>query len=1150
MLMVMACVACGEREREPSRRDAQARAPLRGQNAATADALGVTAIAQAAPQGFGLDGSGVRVGVWDEAHARDSHVDLRGRVTLRDVGGFGEHATHTTGTLAGTGTGDASARGMAPAARVWAYDWLLDLAELEQAAPALSVSSHAYGPTLGWSLEDACPAYSTWRGAATAREDAAFGRYAQSAALLDALVLRTDLLTVWPAGNERADTGPAQGEPHYHLGSCSDLFTDPHLNERTLQHDTLAGLGVAKNVLTVGAISAASADALRTGRVVPLEVSGFGPTDDGRIKPDLVASGDRVHSTSAVDDAAYSTATGTSSATAAVAGASALLVQLYRQLHEGSDPRADALKALLVHPARDVGELGPDVATGYGLLDAQAAAELLASDADAAPGAAHVLVTSIAAGETLTLQAATPVDEDTAVRVTLAWTDPPAEPARGALDDRTKALVDDLDLRVVTPDGQPWSPWSLDDSARAQARSGEPNRTDNLEVVDARVRSPGPGKLQVIVQAPSELRRDAARSFALVSSVPLVPPEQPVLQMPRYVEATRPAGEARVTLHAQLGSRYGGAVSFTARALEPWLAVTPAQGEAPIELSIELDLDALGAARHVLGHISIESDEAGGERVLGVLLRDGCEPECSAIDCGPDPRCGVICARCAPDQRCERGRCTPLADSCPHADLGSELGAALVASKPAAPSDTAGSCGGDAGGERAFAWRAPHTGRYAFTTRGSSSDTVLYARSEGCDGEELACNDDSGGLGSAFGLTLEAGEPLTLFVDGFEDGPRAPVALGVEALTCPSVSLGSRTGLGVAVAATEGGLDLLSGSCGGVGSEEARFAWTAPYAGSFRFALFDPAYQSVLYVRDGDCEGDELDCSFATDVGPVEVALDADQQVAVIVDGREGRSGPFTLDILDRAASCEGTCGSSDQSARCACDAACVAAGDCCADACELCGACRCERSCQGRRCGPDGCGGECGACGPGLACDDGACVPDACEGVSCAACERCEGGRCVALPEASACEDGDPCTLLDACQDGRCVGVARDCDDGRACTVDRCDDATGLCASRAGPDCCDAGTGCEAMALGDAGAPAKPERRHDGCGCRLGAAPDTGANALGSWLGIVASVYVCRFRRRRCAFQRVALSATPLSECDKHALEIGLAKAPRATLM
>jgi hypothetical protein len=53
---------------------------------------------------------------------------------------------------------------------------------------------------------------------------------------------------------------------------------------------------------------------------------------------------------------------------------------------------------------------------------------------------------------------------------------------------------------------------------------------------------------------------------------------------------------------------------------------------------------------------------------------------------------------------------------------------------------------------------------------------------------------------------------------------------------------------------------------------------------------------------------------------------------------------------------------------------ACVAAGDCCADACEHCGICRCLRSCEGRACG---------------------------------ACETCQDGRCTPCADAGACDTG-----------------------------------------------------------------------------------------------------------------------------------------------
>src|SRR5690606_20390457 len=62
-----------------------------------------------------------------------------------------------------------------------------------------------------------------------------------------------------------------------------------------------------------------------------------------------------------------------------------------------------------------------------------------------------------------------------------------------------------------------------------------------------------------------------------------------------------------------------------------------------------------------------------------------------------------------------------------------------------------------------YHWRAPAAGRYDITTEGSDFDTVLSVR-RGCDGGELACNDDvaRGTLTSALTVTLEECEAIVI----------------------------------------------------------------------------------------------------------------------------------------------------------------------------------------------------------------------------------------------------------------------------------------------------------------------------------------------------------------------------------------------------
>jgi hypothetical protein len=1133
-------IGCSPVRSPTKERFERAERPLATRNAAIAELVGASAVAEAAPRGYALTGAGVQVGVWDEGHARASHVDLRGRVVSRDLGGLGEHATHTTATIAGSGTGSIEARGMAPDARIWAYDWQLDLGEIEGVAAGLSVSSNAYGLTMGWAVEPKCPEHPTWWGGQGVRQDPAFGRYGADAAGVDALVLHTDLLMVWPVGNERMDTGVAAGEAHFHAGSCSELFDDAHVQELTLQYRTLGGAAVAKNALTVGAARAVPRSALDAARIGALGMSSFGPTDDGRIKPELLAGGEAVRSASARSDEAYATMSGSSSATAATAGVIALLIEHYRKTHGGADPRAPELKALLVQSAREAGAAGPDYGSGYGLLDAQAAADLIADDGALGSSSRRLVVATLDDSGPLELTT-DEVPAGAAVRVTLAWSDPAARPSAGASDDAALTLVNDLDLVLTAPDGKTvFHPWTLDPArpSAAPTRSA-PNRRDNLEVVDVDADANRvAGRWRVRVELHGPLWRGQPQSLALAASVPIEVPSQLALALPRYVEVTATRGQMVPPVHVPLSNRGGGSTSFQARSLTPWLAVRPAAGSAPAELTLEIDqavLDETGCEQ--LGRVQIDSDDPAGPRVLGVVVRTACEPDCSGRNCGPDPSCGQTCGNCDAAMYCRDGACAAWGPSCPQAELGSELGLSLLSGGAAmATGHETGSCGGDMATDVGVSFIAPAAGRYAFTTRGSDFDTLLYVRDGGCKGTELACNDDSASTASAVALELAAGQQVTAFVDAVGALGNGRFALNVEPAPCSDVDLGSRLGQGLVRASTFGGIDRLAGSCGGRGSEDVSFRWSAPAAGRYRFSLFEPRFAAVLYVRDGGCDGAELGCSAATDVGPVELALAQGQSVVVVVDGRPGRSGSFALDIVDVAAVCDASCGGPAVAGSCSCDASCVGAGDCCADACSRCGLCRCQRACSGKKCGPDGCGGSCGECAGGERCEDsGSCAADPCAGVVCDPCSACVAGRCAPLAEGAACEDGDLCTVLDACHGGACAGEAVDCDDGFVCTRDRCDSSSGECQHRQDASCCeppctDAGA-CELGADGcvaqladagprpsstDAGAPAsraklKP-RRGGGCGCAVVGARSRPASP--SWQ--LALIWLALARRRR----------------------------------
>ena len=100
----------------------------------------------------------------------------------------------------------------------------------------------------------------------------------------------------------------------------------------------------------------------------------------------------------------------------------------------------------------------------------------------------------------------------------------------------------------------------------------------------------------------------------------------------------------------------------------------------------------------------------------------------------------------------------------------------------------------------------------------------------------------------------------------------------------------------------------------------------------------------------------------------------------------------------------------------------------------------RCQPACEGRACGPDGCGGSCGACGEGEGCVGGSCCSPDCAERSCGG-DGC-GGRCGACGCGEACLEGacvfSACDGI-TCGDDGCGGSCGACQAGQACDGLRC---------------------------------------------------------------------------------------------------------------
>ncbi|MEQ8424139.1 MAG: S8 family serine peptidase, partial [Cyclobacteriaceae bacterium] len=326
-------------------------------NSGVATSLGVDQLRNSGSLGLNLEGLGIKVGIWDEGKVRNDHIELVGRVTQIDnPPAFNTHSTHVMGTILATGI-NATGKGMAPKATALAFDFMSDVSEmLSQAEPdqtSLILSNHSYGTVSGWDLDGT---QWTWFGdpGISQTKDWKFGFYNSTSNLYDDIAYNAPYyLIVKAAGNDANDTGDGS-RPQ----DC-----DPF--------DCIPTNGVAKNILTVGAVKKLAGAYTGPADVEITAFSSLGPADDGRIKPDLVAPGQSVLSLSSNSTGAYTTLSGTSMSTPATTGTLALLQELHKNLNGGNLMKSATLKALAIHTTREAGpSSGPDYKFGWGLLDA------------------------------------------------------------------------------------------------------------------------------------------------------------------------------------------------------------------------------------------------------------------------------------------------------------------------------------------------------------------------------------------------------------------------------------------------------------------------------------------------------------------------------------------------------------------------------------------------------------------------------------------------------------------------------------------------------------------------------------------------------------------------------------------------------------
>lgn len=112
-----------------------------------------------------------------------------------------------------------------------------------------------------------------------------------------------------------------------------------------------------------------------------------------------------------------------------------------------------------------------------------------------------------------------------------------------------------------------------------------------------------------------------------------------------------------------------------------------------------------------------------------------------------------------------------VAPMCPTSPLGTSLPITVSGSTSGAGNSFSPSCSPGAAPEHTFSFTAPTGKNYIIDTVGSSYDTVLHVLGGVCTGATLACDDDgAGGSASLVSLFLNAGQTVTIIVDGFGAG--------------------------------------------------------------------------------------------------------------------------------------------------------------------------------------------------------------------------------------------------------------------------------------------------------------------------------------------------------------------------------------------
>jgi len=430
---------------------------------------------------FNLSGSGVKVALRDVHLSSTNHQAFgSGRITQKVANSVNTHATAVCGTIAADGV-NTNAHGMAENVKVDSYVSSVNMpfSDLLQSTPTIHVAAYTYGQIAGWNYDG--NQYTWWDRVlnSSSTESGSFGRYEFEPKSLDATTFTASyILPVVSVGNDTEET--FTGQWHWCTYNGGAYTNDYHPADGAADngYDTLNPMACSKNALVVGAGNAGSIGGW------PSDYSSCGPTDDGRIKPDVIASGGPVYTTSDSATNGYVTLEGSSFSSSAAAGTLAMLQELHERFYGNDQPMlASTWRGLLIHTADPTAVDGPDYKTGWGIINAYEAARVISNNV-AYTSLPHIKEIRLYDGETIEFNVQY-VSNSTPFKFTMAWTDPAGvlDQADWTLDGTNLMLVNDLDMRVIGPNGDTNFPFVLDPQSPTNIATKGDNYRDNVEQI-------------------------------------------------------------------------------------------------------------------------------------------------------------------------------------------------------------------------------------------------------------------------------------------------------------------------------------------------------------------------------------------------------------------------------------------------------------------------------------------------------------------------------------------------------------------------------------------------------------------------------------------------------------------------------------------